>query len=301
MITAALRRVGVGVFALAALGMAAIAMLLSRGAGSGWLVVVAAGFLGVFAVGVGTALLGLGGLRVEVSAPTDATVGERITIDVTVRAWIPQLRTIRFVNLDGSTHAVNRGRTSLAVRAERRCLLEALTLEVRCGITLGFLRPARRFRIELETPLAIAPRPLPVSLTDALGFDAAADVRSVRAYVPGDPARLVHWRSTARRGELMVRELEAADHVRGTELHIRVALAPDDHDRAEAAASRAAGLAIIAFDAGLRVHLLTCDARGPRAGSVLTRRHVGRRLAAAVPGEPPNAVADERTRVVEVS
>jgi uncharacterized protein (DUF58 family) len=296
-----MRRAGIGPFALAALGMAAIAMMLSRGAGSGWLVVVAAAFLGAFAVGVSTALFGLAGLRVAVTAPTDATVGERITIDVGVRAWLPQLRTVRFVNLDDSAHPVNRGLTPLPVRADRRRLVESLTLEVRTGITLGFLRPARRFVVRLDTPLAVAPRPTPVSLIDALGFDAAADVRSVRAYVPGDPARLVHWRSTARRGDLMVRELEAADHVRGTELHIRLSLAGEDTDRAEAAASRAAGLAIVALDAGLRVRLLTRDGRGPRVTAVSTRRDVGRSLAAAVPGEPASAVAGERTRVIEVS
>ncbi|MBA4066994.1 MAG: hypothetical protein C0501_25450 [Isosphaera sp.] len=38
----------------------------------------------------------------------------------------------------------------------------------------------------------------------------AADVRGVRPYRPGDPIRAVHWRSTARRGALMVREYDAA-------------------------------------------------------------------------------------------
>lgn len=37
-----------------------------------------------------------------------------------------------------------------------------------------------------------------------------ADVRGVRPYRHGDPIRSVHWRSSARRGELMVREYDAA-------------------------------------------------------------------------------------------
>jgi uncharacterized protein (DUF58 family) len=299
-IAAAWRRSGISAFALAGIGMATIAMLLSRGAGSGWLVVLAAAFLGLVAVGVVTAVFGLVGTRVALMVPTDATVGERINVDIVVSSPVPQLRTVTFVNLDGSTHPVNRGRTTLAVRADRRCLRSAITLEVRSGITLGVLRPAARVVVELATPLAIGPRPAPVSLTDAIGFDVAADVRSVRSYVAGDPARLVHWRSTARRGELMVRELEAADQLLGTTLQFRVALSDDD-ERAEAAASRAAGLAIVALDAGLRVQLLTREAGGQRSGAVTSRREVGRRLAAAVSGDPPPASPGERTLVVEVS
>ncbi|MDB5312612.1 MAG: hypothetical protein JWO38_6814 [Gemmataceae bacterium] len=37
-----------------------------------------------------------------------------------------------------------------------------------------------------------------------------AEVRGVRPYRPGDSIRSVHWRSSARRGELMVREYDAA-------------------------------------------------------------------------------------------
>lgn len=37
-----------------------------------------------------------------------------------------------------------------------------------------------------------------------------ADVRGVRPYRPGDPIRTIHWRSSARRGVMMVREYDAA-------------------------------------------------------------------------------------------
>ncbi|HVV38422.1 MAG TPA: DUF58 domain-containing protein [Acidimicrobiales bacterium] len=295
-----LRRVGATPYAVAAVGLAGIAMLLSRGAGSGWLVVIAAAFIGVFVIGVVTAVVGLADVRVELLVPTDATVGERIPIEVHLHAAVRQLRTLTFWNLDGSTYPVARGHATIHAEARRRGLVDAVVVEVSSGVTLGLLRPVARRTIELPTPLAIAPRPTPATLSDAIGFDAAADVRSVRSYVAGDPVRLVHWRSTARRGELMVRELEAADQVRGTLLVFRVALG-DDADNAEAIASRAAGLACVALDAGLRVRLDTRDARGPQRTAVSTRRDVGRCLAAAVPGPLPAGRAGDRVRVVDVT
>src|SRR4029079_2445248 len=36
------------------------------------------------------------------------------------------------------------------------------------------------------------------------------DVRGIRSYRPGDSLRAVHWKSSARRRELMVREYDAA-------------------------------------------------------------------------------------------
>jgi len=74
-----------------------------------------------------------------------------------------------------------------------------------------------------------------------------ADVRGVRPYRPGDSLRAVHWRSSARRRELMVREYDAAP---SPELILVVEpwlpAAPSERDRAnlEAALSLAATVAL---------------------------------------------------------
>jgi uncharacterized protein (DUF58 family) len=74
-----------------------------------------------------------------------------------------------------------------------------------------------------------------------------ADVRGVRPYRPGDSIRWIHWRSSARRGELMVREYDAAPT---PELVLVVEpwlpSAPADADRAnlEAALSLAATVVV---------------------------------------------------------
>lgn len=300
MIRAGWRRVGINPAAWVVLLLAGGSMVLSRGAGSGWLVVLAAVFLGTVAVSAALAVLGLWRVRVELDVPTDAIAGEVITIGVRLRSPVPQLRTVAVGALDHTTHAIEQRPTPITVLAPRRELVTQIPLEIRAGLPLGLIRPARRLTITPPTPLAVAPVPAVVSLLDALGQDAAAEVRTVRAYVPGDAARLVHWRSTARRGELMVRELETAELLRGATLEVRVTLS-GDRERVEAAASEAAGLAITALDAGLRVELLTHEVDGPRRGFVRSRRDVGRRLAAATPGVPPAAnPAGDGRHIVEV-
>jgi uncharacterized protein (DUF58 family) len=292
------RRVGISPAALVALGMALLALLLSRGAGAGWLVVIAAAFIGGVLVAAVVGAAGLIGVRVQLEAPTDAIAGEVVTFSLRVTGLIPQLRTVTLHTLDGSTHAVDARRdTRVAVLAQHRSLISAVPLEVRGGLPLGLIRPSRRFNIVLPVPLAIAPVPAVVSLLDALGEDDAADVRTVRNYVAGDPARHVHWRSTARRGELMVREFDTTELLRGSRLQVRVTLSGGSAD-VEAAAAEAAGLANAALDAGLRVELLTVEASGARAGAVATRRDIGRRLAAAATGEPP--APEDDGSVIEV-
>jgi uncharacterized protein (DUF58 family) len=70
-----------------------------------------------------------------------------------------------------------------------------------------------------------------------------AEVRGVRPYRPGDSLRWVHWRSSARRRGLMVREYDAAptpELVLAVEPWLPAKPAPADRDRLEAALSLAA-------------------------------------------------------------
>jgi uncharacterized protein (DUF58 family) len=69
-------------------------------------------------------------------------------------------------------------------------------------------------------------RPLPVALTDdlvALGHENSllqrgqgTALHNLRLYHPGDDSRSIHWRTTARRSQLIVRETEAEDQRRVT-------------------------------------------------------------------------------------
>ena len=78
------------------------------------------------------------------------------------------------------------------------------------------------------------------------------DLYNLRDYRPGDEPRLVHWRSSAKRGRLVVRELEA-----DTTQDVRVVLEGGGTDaaRVEAALSEAASLAVHLLGAGGAVEL----------------------------------------------
>jgi uncharacterized protein (DUF58 family) len=106
----------------------------------------------------------------------------------------------------------------------------------------------------------------------------------VRPYVSGDPARLVHWPTSARRGELVVREYEPPPA-------LGVALLVDLRGpRPEAIAGRAAGIGVATLKAGGIVWCGTCDDDGPVGGIVSDERELGRVLARAIAGplpEPP--------------
>jgi uncharacterized protein (DUF58 family) len=122
-----------------------------------------------------------------------------------------------------------------------------------------------------------------------LGADVAGDlVRSVRPYRAGDPSHLVHWSSTARAGELMVRELEPPVE---PGLALVLEMEPGvGNPRSERAASTAAGVALTVLERGGPVVLCTAEEAGPVSRPVQSRVDLSRRLAAATsgpPGAPP--------------
>lgn len=102
---------------------------------------------------------------------------------------------------------------------------------------------------------------------------AGPEIIGVREHVHGDPLRAVHWRSTARRGELVVREF--ADPARP---RLRIELASDTWDVAalDTASEVACGIAAGASGAGQPVEVAA-------DGTVLAWGRVARRHLAAVP------------------
>ncbi len=104
--------------------------------------------------------------------------------------------------------------------AVRRGRFPSLSVRVECDAPFGIVRASRAVTVELPTALEVGPRTIPVdpltehdaglvgelaTTTTGHGGDTT---RSVRPYVSGDPAHLVHWPTSARTGALVVREME---------------------------------------------------------------------------------------------
>jgi uncharacterized protein (DUF58 family) len=181
----------------------------------------------------------------------------------------------RFV-LEGIEHGW-RGSVDYPVRAETRGRYELGPMTVRVGDPFGLVELTRAFRT--TTPLVVTPRTVPLapipltgSLTGsgdqrprAFAGGSAEDV-TVREYRRGDDLRRVHWRSSARVGELMVRREEQPWQTRATLFLDNRAGAHRGQGEAsslEAAVSVAASVAVHLTARGYTVRLVTAGGEDP--------------------------------------
>ena len=126
-------------------------------------------------------------------------------------------------------------------------------------------------------------------------IEPSGEFHTLREYAPGDDLRLVHWRSTARRGHLMVRQNEAR---RRTPVLVMLDVRPGAFDRAsfERAVEACASIvtAIERTDRPVEVMLGTGTTIGTQG-----RRHLGTvmdELAVLEPHGPERLVAAESRR-----
>lgn len=255
--------------------------------------------LGLLVIGAVWPLLAVATVRVTVKAPRDLVVGDRAELDVTLDGRGQGLE-VRALDPPGGWYQCRApGPGGLPHVADRRGVFVALRVEARSHGPLGVAVVTRQSWVTLERPVTVAPRPSPVAWSPRHLGRASEDVstgglaaatgdvtRSVRPYVTGDPAHLVHWPSSARTGGLVVRELEPPAPL-GQAVVVDLRAPVERTDLVELAASRAAGLVRAVLGAGGRVLLVTCEPAGPVCAPVTTTLDAGRRLARAVPGAPP--------------
>ena len=170
--------------------------------------------------------------------------------------------------------------------------------------------PPRRRRGDARVPARVRPRPPVLRRRRArrlgrrllLSRTSGYDLHSVRDYVQGESLRRVDWKSTAKRGKLMVRELEDSPRdeaavVLDCEGGLDVAAAPDSSFEMQVRV--AASILHRLGQTGHRSALVYDDrAHGEDAAGVAGRRLArgARPAGGRAPRRPPRAADDPRRR-----
>lgn len=196
------------------------------------------------------------GTRVSLPAMLDIPVGDGL-----VEAHIPLLRA-------GTEH-----RENLSIAAPRRSIIEVGPMTIGRGDPIGILQRDHTWpdiqhiyvhpvTVPIPSTSAGLMRDLEGVVTSTI-VDSDLAFHAIRDYVPGDSRRHVHWRSTAKTGQLMVRQYEETRRSR-----IAIALDLDitqynSEDEFEMAVSAAASLGLQAVLDGREV-VITTSSRIPR-------------------------------------
>jgi uncharacterized protein (DUF58 family) len=264
---------------------------------------VAAALLGAWVLGVIWPVLVLRNLGLAVRrAPTDLVVGQLGSVELELAGRASGLA----LACTGSGVTVvdvsSPGTVRLPLTIAARGVYRRLLVDVASDAPFGIVWVRRTRLVELPDELLVAPVPeaTRVPAQELAGHDhvsvpmGSADrgevVRSVRPYVVGDPAHLVHWPTSAHAGALVVRELEPPT-VEGVALVLDLGTGGLDPVEVERVVARAAGAASDLLDRGARVVLCSHEATGPVTGEVTDYPGVRRRLARAVAG--PAGLAPE--------
>ena len=234
------------------------------------------------------------------AGPVNAYVGDRVPFTLSLAG--PSLTFYVKSLVPGGVEAVTPpGSGAFVSFVDRRQVVAYLDVEVTGSGLCGLVTCTRRKSVRLPAPLHVGPRPVapPHAFPELFGAwgegaprpAAVGDiVRGVRDYVPGDPVRRVHWPSSARRGDLVVKEVEDPAAPR-----LVVALDLGGGGLAgELAAGRAAWYAYEALGRGYEVVLATVEQAGAVTARVGPATDVNQRLARADRGSlrlPPGGPA----------
>lgn len=251
---------------------------------AGWLFVLAAGVLGLVAASL-ISRHNLGAAEIERIAPRRTCVGDPVAGGLVVRNTgrrsVPLMRIEDHYGAFQPTVAISErlrsgdeARVELVKTAHRRGVFTAGPVVLTSGAPFGFSRSKRTLEVPGQTTVVprwvdlgsfpiLEPSSFPSDvLHERARTGAGHEYLGVREYRPGDPQRAVHWRSTARVGQLVVREFEEEVQSRVT-LVIAGADAGMPPDSAfESLVSAAASIAVYALNTGHPVDLLRPSAEG---------------------------------------
>jgi len=280
-----------GGMALALLGLGIFGAAQTTGAG--WLTVLSSIVVGTIAVGVIWPIMLIRTVELSVTAPADAVANRPFLLDVRVERPTAGIRIEPSDLIAQPVWAQPPSGGVIEASAAHRGVLNNIGFDVSCSAPFDLFTTRKHVLVDLSQPIYVAPEPIPMQLPDRLlggsggdgmgagGSGPGETVRSLREYTPGDAMRMVHWRASARRDQLLIKELEPPERP-----HLAIVLDVSGAD-GEQAAGRAAGLIRTARRQGHPVTLLTVETTGQIAGDVGSMREAGRRLAAAIRGVPP--------------
>jgi len=202
---------------------------------AGWLYVISGVSFALLAVAAVAPMRSLRGIQITRQPIQPVSAGEHLMIELSIRNQTPQAKTLLQIQ-DAVPVAIGQrlGRViehipahdaytwTYTLAAARRGIFRWNTVQLRTAASLGLFW-CRRSQ-EVPATAVVYPTVLPLThcpLIDETGQELSPNqsryraqatttglTRSLRPYRWGDPTRLVHWRSSARYGELRVRELE---------------------------------------------------------------------------------------------
>ncbi|MDJ0733861.1 MAG: DUF58 domain-containing protein [Nostocaceae cyanobacterium] len=279
---------------------------------AGWLYVISGVSCAVLAIAAILPPQSLRGLRVTRLPIQPVTAGDELKVELEIRnqskqpaALIQVVDVLPFVLGTSLKQAIEKilpkdnYRWVYYYPTQRRGIYRWHNVEVKSGAPLGLFwctrqRECQASAIVYPTVLSLTSCPLidQIGQKDSLRSDPGGTplhtateglTRSLRPYRTGDPMRLIHWRSSARYGELRVRELEIITG--GQEIVIALDSAGNwETENFEQAVIAAASLYFYARRQQMQVQLWTAY-----TGLLKGDRSVLEALAATNSGEDSNA------------
>ena len=185
------------------------------------------------------AFLSVRGLRLERVAPPSVQVGDLVTVQITVWSERRIRRPLITIVDDLPKRLFARGvtpslpiapafdmpiQTQYQFRPLKRGKFQWSGLTVNGTDALGLVTLTKKYKTSTASmtvlPVGV---PVPLELPNAAGWGiseaasgqsrgAGMEPRGVREYVFGDSIRYIHWRSSARAGQLLVKEFEAGSN-----------------------------------------------------------------------------------------
>ncbi len=203
---------------------------------AGWLYVISGMILAILGLNGVITIKNLKNLKIERFPITPVTAGDQLTIELVIKNPTNKIKTLLQI-IDQLPFVISKPVTTAIefippqqsyqwiyyVQTEKRGVYHWHQVELKTAAPLGVFY-ARRSR-NVPAKAIIYPQVLPLSncpLVDTMGTDKSRKMQSERLYQAanegvtkalrqyrfGDPIRLIHWRSSARFGDLQIRELE---------------------------------------------------------------------------------------------